>query len=937
MKTDENMGTAFWELTQKYENNKIERSIKVIEELFAAHSKPNESTNFLKQIIDWAKIIIKNIDSIDDFGFLLVMGKLNNEFPKKFTKVEEFLKENLERLTIEDLEKKILEMDAEETATTKKPQIADSKESASTSSDESVQYEMAKKNVPINVKELIEKQINEQLFERLLNDIAFREPTKLNLKDQTNLKDTKAMNEFNSKSKEEKLDLNIELKPSLKDVKPQLKEIKIDNKLIDAKDVDRIDSLLLRDFNTTKIEFDHLSKDEQKKTNSKANSSASLKLLNGISKNKSDIKLNNLDIKDVNSSSKTISDLLDTNSLQLSSSPSSANTIKYLNAKTNFLNDQIECLKQTKLDYPNYKSSIQDSDTYIATILKQNTINPLFDASNPNLNLGVKPLDFERLNLGFGLTPPTSQSSSLSSDHSLDSSKIPLIKEEKKKDSSTFLQVKKPEIKGPKKINKFYFDQLPKNVFLKIFLLLENEEFISFSNANGQCFNLINELIRETPIVNHNYSDKPFLQNLFYTNEHINSNIVIADSRILNLGHLDYPDVMNQIRKVITNIFENINIFTNVEHLEIIDPDESTINSNKYSLSLKLTQLKILNILIKTQLKCIIRCATNLFAIKLTSSIDLRLSNPERVTFFDLDVYGKFVNKFPNLIHFHCHDFTSYRNNTLLRPNSSIREIQIVHAFRNNLVSLFKNKKSLKLIKLDIYVQGIKIDETNQAIIMRDLTTFYAEMRIYLKYFKRLNNLAFITSLSVNFDLKCLNKNIIDKMLNLSTLEINFKITDRLRWSQLLRTSKVLQNISICVPTDQLYLNMIAEYCPNCIDLNLLYYRFNTDFNLIFLSNFHYLTNLQITKEVTVTQIKQILHFKQLNHLIDIKFLYNNNLFNININRPINAVKLTYRNFELLINLFDFKRQLNLEINWNWLFNHNNYCNQKLISQTIRL
>ena len=468
-----------------------------------------------------------------------------------------------------------------------------------------------------------------------------------------------------------------------------------------------------------------------------------------------------------------------------------------------------------------------------------------------------------------------------------------------------------------KRQNKFFFHNLPVHVLKKIFFSLREKDVIAFINAHRKCYDLVNAILKETPIVNQNYSS-PFFQNLFHTNDQVNYRNILRMNKIFNLRRRDYADITAQIRKLITNEFENLEIFPRLEHLEIIEPTENSINKilGQTDLCISLHYLVVLNITISPVSKLsvvgsIIVRAPNLTAIKLVNIADVKLSNPERVTHLDIDVYHKIVEKFTNLTHFYCGNFIDYRRG-LLRKGCPLKQIRLVHAYRRNLVNLFAKKKFFKLSKIAIYVQGVKVDGPNQSIIIQDLCTFHGEMRIYLKYTKRLSSLDFLTSLTVNFNVRTLTRTILEKMFNLEDLKVNFKIDDKLEWTQLLRASKVLKTITISIPMNQFYLNLIPECCPSCLHLNLIN---DTDIDFMFVTQFQCLTFFQINKEITVQQVNLIFEYK-LKYLTDIRFLYHLHLFDISINRKINVVKITYRNCFLLINRRDFILQLRSANNW---------------------
>jgi hypothetical protein len=108
---------------------------------------------------------------------------------------------------------------------------------------------------------------------------------------------------------------------------------------------------------------------------------------------------------------------------------------------------------------------------------------------------------------------------------------------------------------------------------------------------------------------------------------------------------------------------------------------------------------------------------------------------------------------------------------------------------------------------------------------------------------------------------------------------------------------------------------MIALYCPNCIELNLLYDTFTDDFNLAFISRLRNLISIQINKQLSTRQVHAILNYNH-RYLNQIKFLYNHNLFIISIDRPTKLVGLNFDGNNLLINQLEFKRQLRFIDQW---------------------
>ena len=383
---------------------------------------------------------------------------------------------------------------------------------------------------------------------------------------------------------------------------------------------------------------------------------------------------------------------------------------------------------------------------------------------------------------------------------------------------------------------------------------------------------------------------------------------------------------MQQIRKLITSeIGKSIEIFANLEHLEIIEP-ESVLCKGSAGFSLTLNYLKILNLTTAGRELSFVLSVTApiLTAVKLVNFRALKLSNYESVTCLDVDEHDKFVNKFPNLVQLHCTNLDSQVG--LLKKSSQLKLIHLQHVERNVLVHLLKRKRACKLSRLRILVQGIKVDGLNQTIIMQNLTTFYGEMRIFLKYQKRLVCLDFLTSLVVNFDLKCLNKGVLGKLTNLKSLVVNFNPSDQRKWLQLLRASKVLQSISINVPIAQAYLDLLPEGCPACIHLYLLYSWFPEKFSLKFVASLSCLTCIQINKELTTSQVFGILQWRTLRFLRGIKFYCGKELLDISYNRSTSIVTLDYQNRKLLINKRDFRRQLQLANDWSWFYRTSNFA-----------
>ena len=584
---------------------------------------------------------------------------------------------------------------------------------------------------------------------------------------------------------------------------------------------------------------------------------------------------------------------------------------------------------------------------------------PPFDTLHPNLNPNVNLTTFAKLNLGTSTTPPESPNQSMN--QSLNS----VATEENEtntltlKDQKNLLEPKvktesnldigpkvetvpnvnaepkvetlvKPEAKVKPDETFSLLERLPMKVLKLLFSLLKNSDIISFINAHRKCYNLTTEILKEIVVVSQRFnSNEPFLLNLFHTREHVSHENVITDGRILNLQNKDYRlQISSQIRKLVTNeISKSIEAFANLEQLEIVEPNETILchSSTETGFALNLKHLKILSLsTVERGLSFVFSVmAPNLTAVRLVNFRLLRLSNYESVHCLDVDEYDKFVNKFPNLQQLHCTNLNFL--NGLLKKNSQLRLIRLVHVERDVLVHLLKRKKVCKLMRLRIVVQGIRVDGMNQTTIMRELTTFYGEMRIYLKYQHRLMTLDFLTSLVVNFDLKCLNKSLLKKLTNLKNIEVNFGPSHPQRWLQLLRASKVLSSISINVPIAQAFLDLLPEGCPNCIHLNLLYSYYPEKFNLKFVSAFPYLISIKINKELTVGQVATILQYRRLKFFKEIKFYCGREQLEIGYNRATSIVALGYQNRKILMNKQDFRKQLLLAGDWSWFYRNSNF------------
>lgn len=581
---------------------------------------------------------------------------------------------------------------------------------------------------------------------------------------------------------------------------------------------------------------------------------------------------------------------------------------------------------------------------------------PSFDTSRPNLNPKVNPQVFEKLNLGTGITPPTSPSQSMDSSFSQASSEAST--EEDSKDTSfrdklpeatakTELEATmkpptpdlsgvkpepaeaKMEAKAESKDTFYLLERLPMNVLKLLFSLLKNQDIITFIKAHRKCQNLMNQILKETVVVSQNFNwNEPFLLNLFQSKEHVNHATVLSDARVRNLQRRDYPSISDQIRKLITNeIGKSLETFANLEHLEIIESSEAKFfkSFNEPVLALTLKQLKVFNFSAAEPEASFVFSLTapHLTAVKLVNFKLLKLSNYDSVTCLDVDEYDKGVHKFPNLTQLACTNLDL--QNGLLKKNSKLRQLRLVHVERKILMHLLKRKKDCNLARLRIIVQGIKVDGLNQTVIMRDVTTFYGEMRIYLKYIRRLVTLDFLTNLVVNFDLKCLNKSLLSKLTNLKSVEVNFNPSDAMKWLQLLSASKVLQSISINVPIAQPFLDLLPEGCPNCMQMNLRYTSFPEKFSLKFLAALPCITSIQVNKELSTSQVLAILQSGRLRFLKEIKFFCGPDPLNIGFNRFTSVVKLDYQGRKLLINKQDFRNQLLLAKDWSWFWRESNF------------
>lgn len=198
------------------------------------------------------------------------------------------------------------------------------------------------------------------------------------------------------------------------------------------------------------------------------------------------------------------------------------------------------------------------------------------------------------------------------------------------------------------------------------------------------------------------------------------------------------------------------------------------------------------------------------------------------------------------------------------------------------------------------------------------MTTFYGEMRIYLKYIKRLNNLDFLTDLNVNFDTICLNREILRKITNLKSIQINFTSSSQLKWTQLLEQSRILQNITINWPVDQNYLDLMPYYARNCKILNL---NFSKEINLLFISKLVFLTTVQMIHQLNPLNVFSILQFK-LKYLTRITFNYAGSELTVDFFSSSNHVRLIHNNKFIIFNLDDFENQIRTSSDWARIVNN---------------
>lgn len=1136
-KTNENIATAWFELLQKYEDSKTERCIRIMEKILTL--KPGESDQFMRQLTRCARILIKNIDSIDDFAMIMVVGKLNLEFPSRYRGVEDLLKESIERVTIDDLERKIVEVERLEEENRKHNAVKD-RENASSSDDSIDNYvstltthTLTKKD-SLNLKQLFERQFAAKAKDAEPTDAKkqpAKEPVKLQPKSEKHPGEKQSgEGHANEKSKEdapadamekatasvygvnepakeessvkveEKVELNVpkssvsgpeQKKGENSDKKPEKKDEQASkeepSKAEPAKGesskgelnkdesksesgVKAVDSLLVTNFETTKIDLEDSAKFEQKKTPTDVSLSSYLAnptlsdepAVSSTIPAECDSLAFFQNIKNVKSLQQIKeSKISDSKSLEMSASTptnplpdAKQATVKKADdkkeppvANPKHEDDKPPAVEKTKSDSKSLRlaSSASDNSAASRVTLKMldfmtekdkeaksisQYIDPKeiaklnaklreakppsdqpekpksgaspFDTAHPNLSPNVNTAAFEKLSLGTGVTPPTSLSSTISSEPTSGSSSP---KEES--DDDTFLSFKnkknfKPQLLDPKvdvklesapeakiepreaklepkeaklerpvkiepalesagsvkvesKVERpvkiaigsvkterpertsaterdtfHLLETLPINVLRLLFLqMLNNSDIISFINAHRKCQNLANSVLQETVVASQNFnSNEPFLLKLFHSKEHVNHENVITDGRVLNLHLKNYTHITYQIKKLVTNeIGESIQTYANLEHLEILEPNETVLDSrfSETGFSVNLRYLKVLSVCTAYPGSFVFTVkAPNLVAVKLVNFRFLKLSQYESVTCLDVDEYdhsSKFVSKFPNLLQLYCTNLDSQIG--LLRKDSPLRLIQLVHVERGVLLHLLKRKKACNLPRLKIVVQGVKVDGMNQTIIMRDLTTYFGEMRIYVKYQRRLVTLDFLSTLVVNFDLKCLTKSLLDKMTNLESLEVNFLPTDLQRWMQLLRASKVLKSISISVPIRPAFLDALPEACPHCMNLSLLYPDQPIVSSLKFIGQLTWLTCFQIHKELATRQVLMILQYRRLRFLRQIKFYYGHEWFEISYNRATSIVSVTYRNCKLLINKQDFRRQLVLAEDWSWFYRNN--------------
>lgn len=356
-KTNENITTAWNAILQKYENTKTERTIRMIEKFLTSKFKPSESiSNYLRRQISKIKIAIKNVDSIDDFALLLLISKLNNEFPKKYKSIENYLNDNLEKVTIDDLEKRILDL---EKADESRSLSEKSKSSESSVSNEGL--ESSKSTISKYSTNSIESEIKDTKPTAKLDDRIPTISNKLDSIGQTTI--TSPQTSFSPRSLNAKKSLEL-----INLIKPKLPKI-VDQKM-DVQPIKSEESLPFETFATSTF----VTSDE----------SFDAKPMQGKSLLEKKFKTGKID------------STYDSKSLRLSSMESQPYK------PGDFAN-------QPKIS----KSLFKTISSYFPASKKQ-----FFDIKNPNLNLGVKENEFAKLNLANTASPPTSISISLSSENS---------------------------------------------------------------------------------------------------------------------------------------------------------------------------------------------------------------------------------------------------------------------------------------------------------------------------------------------------------------------------------------------------------------------------------------------------------------------------------------------------------------------------------------
>lgn len=256
----------------------------------------------------------------------------------------------------------------------------------------------------------------------------------------------------------------------------------------------------------------------------------------------------------------------------------------------------------------------------------------------------------------------------------------------------------------------FRFDLLPPRALKNIFFRLSKKDLIKFMTVDPELNDAVYEFLKEVVIITKNYYvNEPFFQNLFYTNEYVDHKTVIRINALNIFKEKGHLDVDKQIRKLIANEFlKDIELFKNLEHLEILIGSESISLESEFELNLK--NLKILCIELSSKYNTGLSVKINsssLSTLKLVNLTNINVSNPEHVEYLHLDDYDKLANNFHNLLCFSCRDFRHFKNG-LLNKKSMIRVLKLTNVTSNNLNNLFNLKKKFKL-KTKIYVQGIKV------------------------------------------------------------------------------------------------------------------------------------------------------------------------------------------------------------------------------------